>query len=162
MHRKIMRFMVDFSLVIGIILAFIIAWMVGKLVNNSGFGILVFIITLVIIEMGLASEGMKVEQAENIAKIAYNTEQLINIQQGKKPASPTYYDPTSMLSRAAAEGPVTVNRVSYDNSASQPVSRPVQTQVPPAGPSKWTCKRCFEENSADAHYCINCGNKKSY
>lgn len=157
MHSKIMRFMVDFSLIVGVVVAFLIAWMIGAAIDNGGIGFLVFIVALVIIEMGLASEGMKVEQAENIAKIAYNTEQLMKMQQGNNSATTTY-DSTSMLSRAAADGPITVNTVSYD----KPVSKPVQTPAPVAVPSKWTCKRCLEENEADARFCMNCGNKKSY
>lgn len=149
MHRKIMRFLVNFSLIFGVIIAYVVASLVGGALNNSGIGVLTFIVTLVIIELGLASEGMKVEQAENIEKIVYNTEQLLRIQQVVN--SGNTYNQTSMLSRAVAADPIAYNA---------PVQK--QTPVPAEGPSSWMCRKCLEKNAASSQFCMYCGNRKSY
>lgn len=156
MHRKIMRFMVDFSLVVGIIVSILIASAVGTAVDNGGLSFLVFIVSLIIIEMGLAGEGMKVEQAENIAKIARNTERLLDMKDGAAGSQYSGYTgsgETSMLSRALASDGVPAPN-------STVTTPPAPTIVAP--PSKWTCKKCFEENAASSRFCMNCGNKKSY
>lgn len=152
MHRKVMRFLVNFSFVFGIIVSILISSLVQSITDNGGLGVLVFIVSLIIIEMGLASEGMKVEQAENIEKIAYNTEQLLNMQRGMNPGNT--YEQTSMLSRAAAEGPITKNTIDYHN----PVQKPAQS----IETGTWMCKKCLEENAAGSRFCMICGSKKSY
>lgn len=136
MHSKMMRFLVDCSAVVGVILALLIAWLVGGAVDNAGIGLIVFIITLIIVEMGLASEGMKVEQAENLAKIAYNTEQLVKMQEGGR------------------------SNGGYSTISYNP---PVNTSDSQAVLSKsWTCQSCSEINASNALFCKNCGVKKMY
>lgn len=136
MHSKMMRFLVDCSAVVGVIVALLIAWLVGGAVDNSGVGIIVFVITLIIVEMGLASEGMKVEQAENIAKIAYNTEQLIKMQESGR--SNGAYSTVSYTPPANANNSQTVI------------------------PKNWTCQSCKETNALDSLFCKNCGEKRMY
>lgn len=136
MHSKMMRFLVDCSTVVGAIVALLIAWLVGGAVDNFGVGFVVFIIVLIVVEIGLAGEGMKVEQAENIAKIAYNTEQLLKMQEGgrsNKGDSMVSYNPS----------------VNANNS---------QTVLP----KDWTCQSCGETNDVDSCFCMNCGWKKMY
>lgn len=136
MHSKVMRFLVDCSAVVGVILALLIACLVGGAVENFGVGLLVFIIVLVVVEIGLASEGMKVEQAENLAKIAYNTERLLRLQESeysKKEHSTLSYNT-----------PVNANN-----------SRAVI-------PTGWKCESCGERNGEDSRFCSNCGLKRIY
>lgn len=136
MHSKVMRFLVDCSAVVGVILALLVSGLVGDAVENFGVGVLVFIIVLVVVEIGLASEGMKVEQAENLAKIAYNTERLLRLQEEGRP-NKEY----STLSYAP---PVNANN-----------SRAVI-------PTSWKCESCGETNGADSRFCKNCGLKRMY
>ena len=136
MHSKMMRFLVDSSAVVGVIVALLLAWLIGDAVGSSGVGLIVFVIVLIVVEMGLASEGMKVEQAENIAKIAYNTEQLLKMQGG-----------------GSSNG--VHSTVSYNTPANAGNSQAVLSK-------NWTCPSCSEINASDALFCKNCGVKKMY
>lgn len=136
MHSKMMRFLVDCSAVVGVIVALLIAWLVGDAVSSSGVGLVVFVIVLIVVEMGLASEGMKVEQAENIAKIAYNTEQLVKMQESGRSNgahSTMSYNPPANASNSQA-----------------------------TLPKNWTCQSCGETNVSDSLFCKNCGTKRMY
>ena len=136
MHSKMMRFLVDCSVLVGVLVALLAAWLVGVAIGSYGVGLVAFGIVLVVVEMGLASEGMKVEQAENIAKIAYNTEQLLKIQGG-----------------GSSNGVHTT--VSYNTPANASNSQAVLSK-------NWTCPSCSEINASDALFCKNCGVKKMY
>lgn len=135
MHSKVMKALVNFLLMAGWAVALIIAFGVGIAAQSMGIGILVFIISFVIVELSVAREGMKVEQAENIAKIAYNTEQILNMQKSHNNTE------TNVNDKQSSDSPEVENQINISN---------------------WTCVECNTYNTGTHRFCMNCGRKRSY
>ena len=154
MWRRIAGAVLAIYLIIGLCVSCGMGIMAEEAAGQGGA--MLSLAAMVVVVISATGLGLIVDMAGYLERVADNTDKLVNMQYGtSNQHSSGYTDSgeTSMLTRALAS-----DGVPAPNST---VSAPSSPKIV-APPSKWTCKRCFEENEADSHFCMNCGSKKSY
>lgn len=164
MHTRIMKFVLDISTVVAVIASIAAGIFAGAvaLEVEDGFVlafiafILVDVVVFIIFETKIAMMGMQVEQAENIRKMAKDTQMIFqaihrieNTVQNNPGSGMSIPECASVQGSAVSQS----GNIGY---------KTIQPNRQFAGPSKWVCKKCLEENGAYDKFCSVCGSKKTY